>query len=194
MGPSIVPKYSATALALWGSENKWGGPAYSGFHVIRTLFLLHINYRKLRYLMQRIEKIQRDIRRPMWLPFGGNPNRPNILNIIWERLTSSRSWFQSSIPPSPTSSVKAQLTLVYRHLICTDIRRLQSRCRNLILWNTSADPPFLLSKIHTDQYFIGLLHVPQLRIFVSPPGYQTYRQDPCDGRTDRRTDRQTELR
>jgi len=37
-GPS-VPKFSATALALWGSENKWGGPAYSGFHIIRTLFV-----------------------------------------------------------------------------------------------------------------------------------------------------------
>ena len=36
MGPS-VPKFSATAWAPWGSENKWRGPAYSGFHVIRTL-------------------------------------------------------------------------------------------------------------------------------------------------------------
>jgi len=35
-GPS-VPKYSATALAIWGNENKLAGPAYSGFHVIRTL-------------------------------------------------------------------------------------------------------------------------------------------------------------
>ena len=36
MWPS-VPKYSATVLALWGSENKCGGPIYSGFRVIRSL-------------------------------------------------------------------------------------------------------------------------------------------------------------
>ena len=37
VGP-FVPKFSTTAWAPWASENKRGGPAYSGFHVIRIMY------------------------------------------------------------------------------------------------------------------------------------------------------------
>jgi len=33
----VGAKFSTIAWVLCGSENKWVGPAYSGFHVIRTL-------------------------------------------------------------------------------------------------------------------------------------------------------------